>query len=482
MINIPRMWARRMQPRRSPYQRSRTIHPDWLVARSGAALIIVIMTAVLPKAGVAQAQASSTPAFARPQGTGASLFLPLIQGSGSAQAVTYDVEYADNTVVVDESTLLQSLLSVSEDQAIYRFQPPADAIRQLQPGQVVLLAGLALRKVVRVSNEGEAIVVETAPAQLDEAIADGTLAWSYTVDWMALPQTSYLATQVGETGSALQLVSAQGFDPATGPPEITFSGEIEGWEVTFKLKASHNRLDLELVAERAIGAAEAVVSAKGWISEFTHTASLSFERFRAGQMAVSADNLHGEMELRWSALTPGAERLTKNAQFALPVELPIPLRVGPVPVMLKLKAVLQIVPELAVAQASSTGSYRIIYDSNQGFRTEGEVVRGRGEVNNVQIGLSGDTGSAGLGPVGFGLGVEFPRLEVEVLGSAMAFITIKTYSASIYLMQPPCQKAITTMFAAAGYRLGILGLTFAEGQKELWREEFVKYKDDHACG
>jgi hypothetical protein len=450
------------------------------MARGGAALILVMMAGVASPAGEAYAMAHPTPALARQQGDSV-LFLPLIQSPGPLQSLTYDVEYSDNTVVVDESTLAHNLLSVSEDHAIFRFGPSAQLIRQLKPDQVVLFAGMALRKVVSVSSEGEAIVVETEPALLNEAIVDGALAWSYTVDWMALPQSSYLAAQIGEAGSEFQVVSARGLDSPTQPPEITFSGEIEGWEVTFKLRANNDRLDIELIGRREIGAAEAVVSAKGWITTFTQQTLLTYEQSTPTQISVRSNGLRSELELKWSAVTPGAERLTENATFAIPVELPIPLRVGPIPVMLKLKAVLELRPEMTVAQASSVGSYKISYDSNQGFRTEDNVIRGSGEVRSVQIGLSGDTGSAGFGPVGFGLGVEFPRLELEVLGSAVAFISVKTYSTSIYQIRPPCQKATTTLFAAAGYRLGILGFTFSEGQQELWRQEFVKYKDDRKC-
>ena len=293
-------------------------------------------------------------------------------------------------------------------------------------------------------------------------------------------------------GSEFQIAEIHGFDSdgqpvedAASPPYITYEGTIQGWKVTLKLTLGIARLDIDLSANRTIGtgeaAAKASVSGKGWISTFVHETTLSYEESTPTGMSVKSVGLDGEMELKWAAVTPGAASLTEIASFIIPAAIPIPIEAGPIPVVLTVKANLQIVPELRVPQASSGGSYKFTYNSDQGFTAENNLVSGVGQLNTVNIGLSGDTVSAGFGSVGFGLGVEFPRLELSVMGVGVAFVTLKSYATSIFLYEPPCQKGTALLFAKAGYKLGVLGFTVAEDEKELWREEFLKYKDDVPC-
>lgn len=449
---------------------------------------LVTVSSLVPALPAAAQQTDDTPQQPADEGQ---VYLPILRGGGLplTPQITYEVDYAANTVVIDEQTLAATLVAVSEDNAEYRFQPTPAAVSQLQTGDIVIFSGLALGKVVDISQAGQQTVIQTEATTLDQAIRDGTIAWTYPVNWMELPDSVYAAATVGAAGDSFRLVERQDRAAARSlvtqlaAPALTYTyqGKIEGWDVSLTFTPGPARLGFDINATRKIGTAEAAVSGTGWISTFIQETLLTYEESTPTKMTVESLGLSGEMELKWAALTPGAETLTEIASFSIPAEIPIPLRLGPIPAVLKIKANLQIVPELRVPQASSGGSYKMTYHSDQGFVTENNLVSGVGDLKTVNIGLSGDTGSAGFGPVGFGLGLEFPRLELSVLGTTVAFITIKGYSASIFLTEPPCQETSTLLFATAGYTLGLMGYTVAKDQKELWRKEFVKYKDDKPC-
>jgi hypothetical protein len=301
------------------------------------------------------------------------------------------------------------------------------------------------------------------------------------VNWLEAPQSTYTMARIGEVGSELRVVAVEPGSADAPVQTISFAGKIQDWDVNFKLTPSATRLDIDVSAKYQMGAAEALVTGKGWISTFVQESLVTFEESKPEKMWVKSLGLSSEMELKWAALTPGAETLTKIASFSIPAELPFPIQVGPIPVLLKLKAALQIVPELRVDQASSGGSYKVSYTSDQGFGVENNLLGELGQLHKVSVGQSGETGSAGWGPVGLGFGIEFPRLEVTILGQTIAFVTIKTYSTSLFLTEPPCQMGTTLIFAKAGYQLGLLGFTIAEGDQEIWRKEYVKYKDDQKC-
>jgi hypothetical protein len=436
----------------------------------------------------AQRAAAQTVALA-PQDTHQqpSIFLPILGDIGATPQLSYDVTYKPSATVIDDQTMTAHLLAGDETSLEYRFRSGAAAVAQLKPGDVVIFSGLALRKVVNVSTASGQIVVQTEEASLDQAIRDGTVAWRYPVKWLALPASAY--TAAAGAGSGLQVAAIQGFDAAGQPvanaalpPEISFKGTIEGWEVTLKLKPTAARLEIDLTGKRVAGVAQASVTAKGWISTFTQESVITYEEGALDRVAVKSTGLTGEMELRWAALAPDGSALTSIVQFQLPLEIPIPLRVGPIPVKLKIKASLQVVPELRVYQASSGGSWKVTYRSDQGFEWQDGAANASGGLHNANVDRSADLGSAGYGPVGFGLGVEYPRVEVSVFDVATAFITLKSYGSSIFLLEPPCQMGSLLIFAAAGFSFKVLNLSLGSGQTELWRHEQPWYKDDKPCG
>lgn len=463
-----------------------------LASLSIVALFALAIGGMTPHAAVA-GNGTSSPSPAAPS----LIYLPLIQTAGAAAATTtYDVTYTDNTAVIDSATVTNDLISVSDDQSLFRFKAGASKVEQLQPGQVVIFSGKALRKVVAVSQDGGDILVTTERATLDKAIKDGTVAWSYPVSWMNLPKASYAAMLSQVEGSTLRMTSATGFgddglpraagrsDGALHPadlPEVTWEGTVEGWDVVLKLQLTPERLNIDLSGDRTVGGAKVAVSGKGWIGAFTQETFLTYEQSTPTKMTVKSTGLQSEMELKWAAVTPSSETLTEILSFSIPAEIPIPFTVGPIPVMLKVKAVLQVVPELRVDQASSGGSFKTTYRSDQGFAIENNVPGATGQIHTSDLSVSGPTSSAGFGPVGFGLGIEFPRLELAVFGATQAFITVKTYSYSIFTTEPPCQMGGTTLLSKAGYNLNLLGFSLASGTEDLWEQKFVKYKDDKQC-
>ncbi len=422
------------------------------------------------------------------QDNATSIYLPLIATAAEVpptQPVTYDVTYTPDTVVIDDATIDSALLSISDDQTEIRFDASASQVSQLQSGQVLLLAGTALRKVQSVSTVGNEIVVMTEGATLDEAIQEGDIGWDYQADWDALPLEVYMAAQFGTEDAPLLFADARGFDPLTGQAtpqaEVSYEGEIRGWDVTLKLTPG-TRLDIELTAKRKVGSAQATINGTGWVNSFQQTTFLTYEQSTPTRMTVETTGMEGEFEITWGAASPGIESLTQVVQFSIPAQIPIPLRVGPLPISLRVKAELQIVPELRVDQASSVGSFKVSYNSDQGFQINNNTPAPSGSLGQHNIGITDDTVSAGFGAVGLGVGVEFPRVELVFFNTPLAFITLKTYSYGLYIPDPPCQRGGTNFLSVAGYRLAFLGFTLSEGQTELWREDFVRDLEGSQCG
>jgi hypothetical protein len=144
---------------------------------------------------------------------------------------------------------------------------------------------------------------------------------------------------------------------------------------------------------------------------------------------------------------------------------------------------------LSVDQASSGGNYKLTFDTDQGLDVSRSSQTPFSNVRNVDIGVVGETVSAGFGPVAFALGIEFPRFEISVFGTTSAFITLKSYSTSQWTPGttltsdiPPCQFGTSALTAYAGYNVELLGFKLVESEpKELWKRDFTKYLNDVPC-
>lgn len=405
--------------------------------------------------------------------------------SGPGDKVTFEgVTYTDRTVVLDKAALAQGLRG--EDGKTYRFAAGTPGVDRLTTGSVVILAGTAVRKVTSVSRQGDETVVETAAAKLSEAIQDGTLGWSKRVDWADLPQSTYRRASAGP-GMTPRVVPAAYRAAGAEPGAVEFTGTVKGFEITLKLTPkADGTLSFELDAQRG----SVKVGATGSLGTFVTESELVF-RDGTGEMFWSdIKALRGEANLDWSAVADGSKfDVDEEPAFSLPFSVPIPIEVGPIPMVLTVKSTLRFAPAL-LGKSSSGGSVVVTYDSDLGFDIRSNVASPRKALRDVVGKLgSGETVTAGFGPVGFAWGWEFPRFELGLPGvGTYAFITLDTYMAGQFTPGttltsdiPPCQRADVTVHAISGYRIEALGFRPLDARTTLWEKKFPFYRDNKPC-
>ena len=344
---------------------------------------------------------------------------------------TYQVTLVPGTTVIDAATVADALVDLGETQV--RFRAGADQVRDLQPGAVVIFAGRAIRRVVSVSEVGGEIVVETAAAVLSDAIQEGTLGWRHDVSWSAV--APLVPAVAGLAGRSVVLLPRATLLPQASPSGgLSFEGKVQGFDAKVQLVTGADRIDLVITVTRSAGGKKAMgVKATGHVSNFRHEGDLVYEASSATLVSVRTAGVRGEMNVTWAALGIGDASLdTAVALLNLPLEIPIPFTIGPIPFVLKLKSTLQVVPELSVSKASSGGAFKVMFDSDQGFALDTTGTSGSGSLKASTPSLTGETGSAGFGPVGYAIGVEFPRLELSMFSVTSVFVTVKSYFASLF--------------------------------------------------
>jgi hypothetical protein len=222
---------------------------------------------------------------------------------------------------------------------------------------------VAVVKVTAVQNQGGDTVLTTTPANLNDAISRGTLGFTRPVSWNSLPPSAFKQAAYA-AGLHPQLASLR---VPSNP--ITFKGKVNGFDTSLTLDPqSDGKLNFSVEVSRS----NIKVTATGWLSSFTSDAKLVYNPATGDLFSAHVKGLQGEADLKWDALGVGSPQDNDTPYVSLPLSVPIPIEVGPIPMVLTVKSTMRFAPELT-AQSSSAGSIHTTYDSDYGFNFDKSV-------------------------------------------------------------------------------------------------------------
>ncbi|MFN8543659.1 MAG: hypothetical protein U0807_05570 [Candidatus Binatia bacterium] len=372
----------------------------------------------------------------------------------------YNVTYTPETAVIPESVVDQKLLRTED--ARYVFASSATEIQALTPGRVMLLSGLALRRVTGVQTVGSEIRVDTEAANLNDAIADGVVEWDHPFELDAA--RANLAVAMHRRGAL------RGFDEGTtfeaDGPNLHYEGTIAGVSVSLTLSPGDERIDIDAEFSKGDGALGFKCTAKGWVRGARILGRVLYERRVLRDMRLDLSGLEGEVTLGVTAVRINSDKL----KLAVPLSFPFPIMVGPVPVVVTIGANANVVPVLA-PNASSDMEYKVTFSMDQGVHLEAGTPQPLGILRNEGLTLERAT-TAGLIPVAMAFGLELPSARVSVFQNAVAFAALIT-SIQGYLqplISQPCQDSGAVIRGVLGFNVSFLGLN-RSGEKELFKKE-----------
>jgi len=93
----------------------------------------------------------------------------------------FEVEWNPDVVKIDRQAAIDSLQSVSADGAVFRFTDSA-VIRELQPGRILFLWGIALRRVIVAAADGNEWVVTTSQVSFPEVFRNANIDFESPLD------------------------------------------------------------------------------------------------------------------------------------------------------------------------------------------------------------------------------------------------------------------------------------------------------------
>ncbi|HXW52325.1 MAG TPA: hypothetical protein VEJ41_10070, partial [Candidatus Acidoferrales bacterium] len=317
---------------------------------------------------------------------------------------TFKVTYQPDLVQVDPDTVAQSLVAVSPDESTFVFHRAPATILNAAPGTVVLLAGVALRKISSVQTNGDFALVQTTPATLTDAIQNGSISWDHAITFGPLGQISGTQTRLAPStapdalGAWLQSNALPAL--ADGPITVNHSGTIDNWQYTSQTTVGNNQLLIdEVLTRQAEGGIQLNLHAKGTFSNFNSSADIEIQNNQIVSFTYVNKNLTGTIDFEWTATKsgPGAGGLPKTDRLVeLPPLVSIPLDVQGLPFTLDVKSAMLVEPAFSGANEMTHSHFTVTFSGDQGFTVTNGTTK---EVGAMKSNLTIDPDTTSLSPI-----------------------------------------------------------------------------------
>jgi hypothetical protein len=336
----------------------------------------------------------------------------------------YDVTYQPGVTVVSKEDTMRHLVTIQSDGS-YLFDATAAQIAKLNPGGIVLLAGLALRTVVAVQKTGTGYSLKTASAMITDAIKDGRLEGTYKIDFSRM-QHKGSASLHDWRPSTFGTVYAAGPDTSVAMGVADFDVDFAGYNYHVKFTPGNDRIDVQATIKFGGSQGALAYEGVGYLSNFVSTVKMQIKDGKLTNLDFTNSNLAGQVELKWFAVATDAMKAGAMAKItSWPAELlksallskaayHVPILVGAVPFDLRISLGFSFIPAFTSKNSVVEGSKLIKYSGSGGFTLADGQTKPSGSMDVQGSVTSHDNRVVAVGPVGFTAATEAPRLELTM--------------------------------------------------------------------
>jgi hypothetical protein len=385
------------------------------------------------------------------------------------EAEELGLEFTNGVVTVGSTESPDPVLSIDSTTNTYVFSEQSFTAAPKR-GQIILIPGKHMRKVVSAKKSGNNYAVVTEDAALTEVIKNGTIEYTLQPEWS--DEASLLVD-----GKSVRLNSAK-----SGPLEFVFSsGGIEH-KVTIEPKLKDGKIsscNFKIqMAQKVNGRPSISFIGEG---EMTLPPQQTKIEIKDGKLAdFKNDNrgMSGKITLSISAAdgSSGSHGLVMpGLALSFPIRyLPTPFgTVVPNPIPMSIDIGVQFVSQITFSgtNSSATGKSTITYDADAGFSYKGGNVETYGKANKDNIeGGAFDSASFIGNNVDVQFGVAFPRVGLKVAGQELAYTHVGFTTGSKIQWGPLCKSGYAKMVIEGGYALQVLGSTLFSEKKTFYEK------------
>lgn len=374
---------------------------------------------------------------------------------------TFDVDWKEDVVYFD-STDIAALTRIDTAEERYHFHADNPKAASLAAGNILLIHGTALRKVVSTAVVGEEIVVETGEAYLTDAIENGKVAWNKAFEFEEA-ETPALIIDGSEVAIEKAVRTQGGFS-------YTAEFGSYAYEIAMDFSGEDATVTCTITETAGLGVSSEF-KLEGTMKKLRSTSRIEFAGGDISNVQYSNRNLRGELTASMTV-----KQQTADYGFKVPVVLlKYPFLVGPIPVVLNVRLEWALTAGIPIGGEASVAS-TFSFDSETGFSYDGTELTANGQVGPWSASTEkAESGAVGAMYAEFAIG--FPQVEVDVF-----FKTFVPYARTTFLIRgdysvsglggQSCQTAKAVFAGVVGAKLSALGLIeLGERQFQLWAVE-----------
>ncbi|MEE4330584.1 MAG: hypothetical protein V2J10_06935 [Wenzhouxiangella sp.] len=400
----------------------------------------------------------------------------LVAGSSTALSAGVDDVFADRfigaqtefsavwapEVELIEGDAVDALVDVDAEGEIFTFDTASLSTAEIEflAGDIMVLEGIALRRVDGVSIVGPNTVLATSQAALNEAITSGQMDWSLSIGFEELENAQMFMP---------------GRDPGCSPSfdeeqqEISFECSFDDYTMSMKLSRSGSSSTIQYQVVKGSEENNASITGTGTLSHFDASGSASFD---AGELGTFEQNMNdAQMDLNIALAAAGSGSNDLNFEVPFPI-VRIPFTVGPIPMSIDIGVQFVVTMEVPLsASASATASADFRYRGDTGFTYEGATADVSATINDHSFENGVFDSASNFVSVDAGFGIAFPRVSLNVLTSEVAWVHTGFILQSSLRFGPICKVGIAGLRVEGGYKLEIMGVELFSDQQTFAQEE-----------
>jgi len=389
--------------------------------------------------------------------------------------LTEDLELAEEAVVVDVDLRDAALLEADfeTDRYVFDLSELEAAGLQIAPGDVLLVADVALVRVGAATSSGGELTVTGRDASLNELVTDGRLAWDLALD--GTPDTEPKVF-LGD----LELARKDGLGDS-----VNYSTEVNGFSVSVEITpdSSARQLQVRIIVGREAPGGEFRAVAEGTVGYFRHALSYDVEDGNVVDFASSLERLGFDLEVE----VAGANAETASATLVLPgpfrivVPIPTALPLGlNVAITFNLLADVEL-PSLVMASTTFKGRFRV-GGASSGFAGDGSGLSPMGGSASPSLEVSDPSTAGTMGGVGFTFAFAAPRIIFNALGdqASVRFDNIYTTAGSLLgsVLTGLCVEVGARHSLRGTATASFFGLTLGEVSHTFFEEDLFENRGD----
>lgn len=445
---------------------------------------LLLGVAAMPAAGLFGCAREKQPTSASAPSTEASAVKAIRAGSMS---VPDSLRLTPQTVIVKDAA--RGFKGVESDGQTLRID--AELAGNLEPGNVALLADVAVVKVRSVQRSGNDVLIGAEPCAITELIQDGVIEFS----------NLGIATDAGHVQVMARRAEAApllGFLDLLIPPAQADSGHrLRGKVGSFDVDAGYIPGGDQVVFDGKIdgryNGVKVDIAVDGSVSGFKLGGRIAVMNGRADNLKILVENITGELIVQARGGRDAKDEHQGDQMLELPIDYSWPIIIDGIPFMLKLKTALLVNEGFTNLDATAGIGAKLRFNGSTGFdmRLAGEPDTTPPKVeleDQMQTEFSTTLMEGiGLGPQALIVACQFPRigfglgLAKAYSGSFVDVVTAANTTIAGATAPVPCKRGQVVITGSVGVEARFLSMSRSL-KYEVYKKESVRAEPDvKAC-